>query len=851
MKKSLRLLILLLLALLIPTTSLPVFSLEIFSAATAPTVTQLSISGAPEDLTSGQLLPQPQLTLLADNPCAIVPLDSTGETVRWYAGQASEPLPLDTIVQAGQTYWMELLVRPAQGETIDPARLRCTVNAVSPSISETEDGVLLRICYSASTSQPVNSDFPFTDIPRSSWYYDSVSWAYHHALVAGTSATGFSPAGTTTRAMLVTLLYRLAGSPENSDINPFTDVPADTWYTKAVCWAAENSIVAGMSPTRFAPNSPVTREQMAVFLYRYAKFRGLDTSLYANLDAFPDASQTSRWANDGMCWAVSRSLLSGVATGGQIFLQPKAVTTRCQLAAMMERFSTRCLLQVQSNGQPTIGYIPLDNRPVNDLRPVYLMQNLGYTVKMPSESDYATRMDHQTLNPNGTTYGNRQGLLDWLERNAGACDLFIVSLDQMTSGGLVNSRVMSNQNLQLEYTVIDALAKLAQQKPVYIFDTVMRLASTVGYQNLGNAEYTAFRNYGMQPRKPLSGSALTLQNIYAGYRYNEQGAAISTTLSEELLIDYHNARIRKLRLTDYLLQSGENFAGILIGVDDSAPGNSIQSNEIAYLRQRLTSNATLFYGTDELGMMSVCQAYLDRYQYQPKVAVQYFGGHEDTYTDVFDNSTLRQAVESHLQALGCDIVTANAGIQLLVLTKNCDAAAIDTFYRTWRSNCQSGIPTIVIDTARPKALENQILDELPTQTLYGYSSWGTNGNAIGLALSMGLSRLAQADCAPQIRPQENEMFARQLIFAFIKDVAYRGSVQYAVSDLSPKSLEKTVCGSQITTKLLQNLQGSQLQTASGKQSTYLIPTISLTDFSAPLNRRAEIRFDIHYLYPAS
>lgn len=207
MKKSLRLLILLLLALLIPTTSLPVFSLEIFSAATAPTVTQLSISGAPEDLTSGQLLPQPQLTLLADNPCAIVPLDSTGETVRWYAGQASEPLPLDTIVQAGQTYWMELLVRPAQGETIDPAQLRCTVNAVSPSISETEDGVLLRICYSASTSQPVNSVFPFTDIPRSSWYYDSVSWAYHHALVAGTSATGFSPAGTTTRAMLVTLLY--------------------------------------------------------------------------------------------------------------------------------------------------------------------------------------------------------------------------------------------------------------------------------------------------------------------------------------------------------------------------------------------------------------------------------------------------------------------------------------------------------------------------------------------------------------------------------------------------------------------------------------------------------------------
>ena len=850
MKKSHRILLLFLITLLISTFSLPVSCMASFPASSEATITQLSISGAPEQLTPGQLLPQPQLTLLADAPCSIAPLSNTGETVRWYADQETQPLPLDTVVQSGQTYWLELLVRPEQGETIASNQLLCTINAVSPSISQSEDGVLLRICYPAATHQPANDELPFSDISRSSWYYDSVSWTYHHNLMAGTAAARFSPDNTATRAMLVTLLYRLSGSPESSADNPFSDVPADTWYTQAVCWAAEQEIVAGVSPTRFAPNSSVTREQTAVFLYRYAKSQGLDTSLHANLNAFPDAAQTSSWADDGMRWAVTHSLLGGVATKGQTFLQPLASTVRCQLAAIMERFSTWCL-QVQSSGQPTIGYIPLDNRPVNNLRPIYLMQSLGFTEKMPSESDYATRMDNQSLNPNGTAYGNRQGLLDWLERNADTCDILIVSLDQMASGGLVNSRVMNNEDLQFEYAIIDTLSQLAKQKPVYIFDTVMRLASTVGYQNLGRTEYTAFRNYGMCPRKPLSGSELTIQNIYDGYRYDEQGTPVSTTLSEDLLREYHNARIRKLRLTDYLLQHSENFAGIFIGVDDSAPGSSIQSNEIQYLRQHLTANASLFYGTDELGMMSVCQAYLEQYNYVPKVTVQYFGGYEDTYTDIYSNTTLRQAVEIHLQALGCEVVTENAGIQLLVLTKNCDEAAVNAFYEMWRSNCQAGIPTIVVDTAASKSLEAHMLTELPVRTLYGYSRWGTNANSIGLALSMGLSRLAQSECAPLIRPQENEMFARQLVFSFIKDVAYCGYIQYYNADLSASGLEQAVVQNQITSKLLQILPGSQIETTTGFMTSYQIPDISLSNFSAPLNRNSEIRFDINCFYPAS
>ena len=165
----------------------------------------------------------------------------------------------------------------------------------------------------------------------------------------------------------------------------------------------------------------------------------------------------------------------------------------------------------QSAQQPglTVGYIPLDNRPVNDLRPVLQAQSAGLRVRMPREALYATRLDNQSPTANGTTYGARQALLDWLHRNADACDILVISLDQLLSGGLVSSRALQGGDLQFEYEAIDYLSDLARQKPVYVFDTVMRLASTVGYQGLTGADYVAYRNYGMQPRQSLTGNALT------------------------------------------------------------------------------------------------------------------------------------------------------------------------------------------------------------------------------------------------------------------------------------------------------------------------------------------------------
>ena len=141
-----------------------------------------------------------------------------------------------------------------------------------------------------------------------------------------------------TRAMLVTVLYRLDGQKEPTGANPFTDVEPDSWYTEAVIWAVENEIVLGMGDGTFAPEAEITREQMAAILYRYAAYRGDDMTTDADLAAFPDEKTVSSYACEPLAWAVDRGLINGVAQGGESWLEPQAGATRAQVATILMRF---------------------------------------------------------------------------------------------------------------------------------------------------------------------------------------------------------------------------------------------------------------------------------------------------------------------------------------------------------------------------------------------------------------------------------------------------------------------------------------------------------------------------------
>ena len=182
---------------------------------------------------------------------------------------------------------------------------------------------------------------PFVDVPEDTWYYDGMKFVYKNGLMAGTSGNTFSPDVTTTRGMLVTILWRLAGSPnmENEIWGyPFKDVDANAYYATAVYWARMNGIVAGYSDELFGPNDAITREQMAAILYRYAQHKGYDTTTKADLSKYTDAAQVGSYAVDAIRWANAEGLVNGTSA---TTLTPKGSATRVQVAAILSRFCQR------------------------------------------------------------------------------------------------------------------------------------------------------------------------------------------------------------------------------------------------------------------------------------------------------------------------------------------------------------------------------------------------------------------------------------------------------------------------------------------------------------------------------
>ena len=175
----------------------------------------------------------------------------------------------------------------------------------------------------------------FEDVYVGDWYFDAVQYVYENDMMAGTSDTTFSPNQTTTRGMIVTILYRLEGEPTVTGTTAFTDVTADQYYANAVAWAVQNGIVAGSDATTFAPNNAITREQMAAILYRYAQFKGYDVSAKADLSTYIDAADVSAYATDAMAWASQTGLITGTSA---TTLSPAGQATRAQVATILMRF---------------------------------------------------------------------------------------------------------------------------------------------------------------------------------------------------------------------------------------------------------------------------------------------------------------------------------------------------------------------------------------------------------------------------------------------------------------------------------------------------------------------------------
>ena len=242
------------------------------------------------------------------------------------AAKAGETVTLTPAPDAGYEVG-EIIVTDRFGDTVD-----VTANPDGTYTFTMPNGqVKVAVTFVEATPEPL----PFTDVAEGDWFHDAVRYAYDNGLMDGVGEGQFAPNATTNRAMVVTILYRLAGEPDVSGDVGFADVAVGQWYTDAVAWAAQKGIVNGISETEFAPSGDLTREQLATILYRYAEGMGYDVSASADLSGFPDTGDIQSYAAQALSWAVAEGLLQGFEDDS---LQPGGTATRAQIATILMRF---------------------------------------------------------------------------------------------------------------------------------------------------------------------------------------------------------------------------------------------------------------------------------------------------------------------------------------------------------------------------------------------------------------------------------------------------------------------------------------------------------------------------------
>lgn len=542
--------------------------------------------------------------------------------------------------------------------------------------------------------------------------------------------------------------------------------------------------------------------------------------------------------------------------------------------------------------EPVIAYVPLDDRPDNEERVVYLADSLGYELLLPERDDYQTRLDGQPLNENGTQYGDRADLYAWvLAREAEGCDRYILSVDQLLSGGLVSSRSMTGENpvtlsdgrtLSEAELLTELLGVLAadENNQVWLLDTVMRLAATTGYGGFGLNEYNALRTYGMAARPHLTGAELTVENIVADYPLGADGQVIRAEAEEPLpegaVEGYLAARERKLRLSQTLFDALPGTEGrfhVLVGIDDSSEEDSIQKNEIAYLRSRLREGDALLSGVDDLAFKAVARLYLDECGWEgADVSVEYFGGTEDQPACAYDYQPLTAIMDEHFDFFDLRPTEPGAAeLRILVLTQPADETKKDDYIQAVVRELEGDsaqTPTVLIDAGNGTygtAFHEALTEKVQLGRLLSYAGFLDMAIVTGTALSHGAARYAFLRHGEQTDATERA-FLRTVADSVLKDFCYKNVVRndilnFVRSDLSGNAdnfwtpdidraavLERLESGmAAATADVIENLERSNFISAlpsAGEYAERGWGGVELTNYRFPWDRAFEIGMDI-------
>ncbi|MGE8082061.1 DUF4127 family protein [Peribacillus loiseleuriae] len=445
----------------------------------------------------------------------------------------------------------------------------------------------------------------------------------------------------------------------------------------------------------------------------------------------------------------------------------------------------------------TVMLIPLDDRPVNTDMIVKAGASSNIKIIMPPKEIISTSLQSDSYGT-GSKGGNANAVAQWVRDNKYNADGFIIAADMLHSGGLVESRSLSPDYSVSQGTsnlgVIDEIKSANPTKPVYVFDTVMRLASTSEYEGLDSAKYQAFRNFADQERKVDSSSHSNVKNTY---RYNGTGGTYFNTygLTTNEIEDYYSARARKFDLNKVVVDKA--VAGkidfTVFGVDDSSPNKNIQYSERKWLEyQNLntigTAKSAVVADADTVGLTLMSRMAKTLYN-QPslKMHVEYFGTDWKTVpaTDPFGYESPHATMKKQIEISGgtYEVTKANADLSILALTPN--SISRGSLVNMFNTNAVNSIPTAIIDmySDNGNAPDPYIIDQILNNgtngsRMVGYSGWNTLGNRMGLGVGMAGTRMhfITHETDPAKLRDASSAYASFLIDRIAEDQGYKNRV---------------------------------------------------------------------------
>ncbi|OZB90618.1 DUF4127 family protein [Paenibacillus sp. XY044] len=449
-------------------------------------------------------------------------------------------------------------------------------------------------------------------------------------------------------------------------------------------------------------------------------------------------------------------------------------------------------------------YVPLDDRPANLDDVIVQGRSAGIQLIVPSREDIKNRLDAKAVAEDGQlvstsspTYGKTRNIRRFIKEHAAQADGFIISTDMLAYGGLIGSRRLrssaggSYPDYDSEITklldVIREVKRAYPRKPVYVLDTIMRLATTVFVEGLTQAAYDEARAFAQQPRAV----ATTFEGILEGYDTKPDG----TPFGDPALFNkeqYYNARRHKFKTNRYIIDRlvREGYVDFLaVGVDDSYT-QGVQANEIAYLEAFVNEHlggtdgqnpdkTIILPDADALGYSLLGRMAKELYRYgsRPKYGVTYFGPDGSTIVNPYEYMSVHDNIRHHVDIVGGEFSdAASYDIEIVAVTS---ASEIGAAVSRMEANSAGRVPTLVIDFvgggAADATVTEALLDNVSTGQLLGYSAWNTAGNKIGMALGMAQARfvyLRTEKRAPALHEAVNA-HGSLLFKRFLKDYYYK------------------------------------------------------------------------------